>query len=352
MKKQGRNEPCACGSGKKYKKCCVNKEVVSQDHLVDDELDQVIQQHADKILQATAHIDEINRLTLEWKERLEPFTEVDDIEELVTEYYLFITQRKLWQQHIQQTLDDTLRSQTRAVLQDWQQPHVLLGKIIKEDKGYYTIEEVFGNQTYRIDRESFDFLGPDYLVVGLFMPDNRNVDNGVYSLGDFIGIQDPNNYRADKIQELAELSGTENSEEFFDDYMLDIYEIIMDTNVESVQQIIDEKLTHFQETVVESLTNVLENQEIEQAKIESIQMVAISYVLQKRPSFRKPEIIAAATFKAVDNYGLFGRDTFYSQQDVAKMFDVSVSSITRHIEPLEEILKEFVVEVSDDSLEE
>jgi len=24
-KKPGRNEPCICGSGKKYKKCCLNK---------------------------------------------------------------------------------------------------------------------------------------------------------------------------------------------------------------------------------------------------------------------------------------------------------------------------------------
>ena len=24
-KKQGRNEPCDCGSGKKFKKCCINK---------------------------------------------------------------------------------------------------------------------------------------------------------------------------------------------------------------------------------------------------------------------------------------------------------------------------------------
>lgn len=24
-KQQGRNEPCACGSGKKFKKCCINK---------------------------------------------------------------------------------------------------------------------------------------------------------------------------------------------------------------------------------------------------------------------------------------------------------------------------------------
>ena len=26
-KKIGRNEPCPCGSGKKYKKCCINKEL-------------------------------------------------------------------------------------------------------------------------------------------------------------------------------------------------------------------------------------------------------------------------------------------------------------------------------------
>ena len=25
MKKLGRNDPCSCGSGKKYKKCCLNK---------------------------------------------------------------------------------------------------------------------------------------------------------------------------------------------------------------------------------------------------------------------------------------------------------------------------------------
>jgi uncharacterized protein YecA (UPF0149 family) len=25
-KKIGRNDPCPCGSGKKYKKCCMNKE--------------------------------------------------------------------------------------------------------------------------------------------------------------------------------------------------------------------------------------------------------------------------------------------------------------------------------------
>ena len=26
--KVGRNEPCICGSGKKFKKCCLNKELI------------------------------------------------------------------------------------------------------------------------------------------------------------------------------------------------------------------------------------------------------------------------------------------------------------------------------------
>ena len=31
--KIGRNEPCPCGSGKKYKKCCLNKSVTSHEAL-------------------------------------------------------------------------------------------------------------------------------------------------------------------------------------------------------------------------------------------------------------------------------------------------------------------------------
>jgi hypothetical protein len=35
----GRNEPCPCGSGKKYKKCCGAKEAVSITHVIENEID-------------------------------------------------------------------------------------------------------------------------------------------------------------------------------------------------------------------------------------------------------------------------------------------------------------------------
>lgn len=33
FQKQGRNEMCACGSGKKFKKCCIDKEYIEGDHI-------------------------------------------------------------------------------------------------------------------------------------------------------------------------------------------------------------------------------------------------------------------------------------------------------------------------------
>jgi hypothetical protein len=33
FRKIGRNEPCYCGSGKKFKKCCISKEFIETDHV-------------------------------------------------------------------------------------------------------------------------------------------------------------------------------------------------------------------------------------------------------------------------------------------------------------------------------
>ncbi|MCH6266563.1 YecA family protein, partial [Neobacillus citreus] len=44
MEKPSRNEPCPCGSGKKYKKCCGASEAVSITHLLESEADELQKQ--------------------------------------------------------------------------------------------------------------------------------------------------------------------------------------------------------------------------------------------------------------------------------------------------------------------
>ena len=39
----GRNDPCLCGSGKKYKKCCEGKEQVTVETVFHDEIENTLQ---------------------------------------------------------------------------------------------------------------------------------------------------------------------------------------------------------------------------------------------------------------------------------------------------------------------
>ena len=44
----GRNDPCPCGSGKKYKKCCESKETISIEKVKTEELERVLQTFYDE----------------------------------------------------------------------------------------------------------------------------------------------------------------------------------------------------------------------------------------------------------------------------------------------------------------
>lgn len=47
----GRNDPCPCGSGKKYKKCCGREETVDLQQVVDAELESVLVDFAEQGLE-------------------------------------------------------------------------------------------------------------------------------------------------------------------------------------------------------------------------------------------------------------------------------------------------------------
>lgn len=57
MTKVGRNEPCPCGSGKKYKKCCGNnKSTANSSAIVKEELDQAFQRFQDYVVNEYPHL--------------------------------------------------------------------------------------------------------------------------------------------------------------------------------------------------------------------------------------------------------------------------------------------------------
>jgi tetratricopeptide (TPR) repeat protein len=71
MDKTGRNDPCPCGSGKKYKKCCLPKQAAAQRQ-------QVAQQQAERGQRAAAHRSRLSEMTAELAARLAGMMPAED----------------------------------------------------------------------------------------------------------------------------------------------------------------------------------------------------------------------------------------------------------------------------------
>lgn len=89
----GRNDPCSCGSGKKYKKCCGSKGTDLVEMLVNEELDRVlIDYFAD--YPKGENRSEMIRLMREWVTRLsDSWGKRISKKRRVSSIYLFIIKR-------------------------------------------------------------------------------------------------------------------------------------------------------------------------------------------------------------------------------------------------------------------
>lgn len=161
MAKTSRNDPCPCGSGKKYKKCCLGKEVEGQRQpktyhdycleLVDSLRPKVIQ-----FMKKTGHDQPIEKAFEEYWRTLEPgldppaFSQAAYLEFL--EWYIHDYPipgygqpviRLFWES------DPKLPSEELQILQDWQEAYISVFQVkeVVPGKGAWA-EDVFSDEKF------------------------------------------------------------------------------------------------------------------------------------------------------------------------------------------------------------
>src|SRR5690606_30936369 len=117
----GRNDPCTCGSGKKYKKCCGKKGPDLIGLIVNEELDQVLGNFFEHYPKGDDR-KEMTRMMREWLLRLSDSWMKEDIEEAAGEFYLFIYNPTGWHEYIQEQLGKAKREAVVSVLKSWDEP--------------------------------------------------------------------------------------------------------------------------------------------------------------------------------------------------------------------------------------
>lgn len=130
----GRNEPCPCGSGKKYKKCCGAQKTVSITSIIEQELLALQTQ----VLQYAMHEYE-EEITEDFEEKLDELLTEDEDE---VEFYSFV--HTIWyslfvpvengetilQQFIKGRSKMIQRPKVKEILESWTNPRPIAGRML------------------------------------------------------------------------------------------------------------------------------------------------------------------------------------------------------------------------------
>lgn len=333
-----RNDPCLCGSGKKYKKCCLGKNEVSVDTLVEEELQRVLAGMYEQPITPAIRA-EYELYQREWTSKLSSFWDGEEIDYAVSEYFFYIARQDMWKRYLIKVLNDPIRSAVRSVVETWQDPIILLGKITGEKNGLLVIKEVLGDEIYYLEKEEDMPVDQDGVVFGVALRDNRIREKGVFIINSLLFVKDENNSFANEISILAESSGFDNSYDFYKTHMIDIYHSILSKSEGSVTEILKKELTDIQQEAMTIFYSKLEFLEIKADYPDLMDNIVVTYLYEKQPKFKKPEVIAAAFLHALLEFDMF--DNYWmTQKEVAKLFDVSVSSLTNQSVKIQEFIVE------------
>lgn len=366
----GRNAPCPCGSGKKYKRCCVGKGEAFQVEQVELALNRILLGSFGEISRQVKFA-EFETYSIDWKKELEDIWEMKRIEEAISAYYILVARRELWSDYVATVLEGTLRSTVRSVVETWRKPIILLGTIQSVQNGYLEIKELLGSETYLLKTNDNITESIGAVVYGMVLPDNRVHENGVGSVSSILVMEDEESRLANKIIAL-----TQTDEEEFDikEHMLEIYvtllskqddeSIVTETVKEDDEPVVAEAikedapvaktaesdLTPIQQETLDLLNHTLVEREATLEECVRLTDICSQYFTKNQPNFRKANVVAAAAFQTAVHLELLAEEPM-TNSAAAKIFDVSPASMTTHMNNIRTFIEESYVEAEEETKE-
>ncbi|WP_085991036.1 YecA family protein [Oceanobacillus senegalensis] len=331
MSKIRRNDPCPCGSGKKYKKCCgapnksgLNPQVVTQ---------RLYQLHQLFISFVMSNYEK----TIQEQIKLHDKSDFKENDEIVNVYHTGLT---IWillhatSLNQQQTLFDIfsrkiapkLSGSLKQIFSTWANavPSVYeIQPFDPEEEKFVTVKDLQTKETYNIPRQENDDYIEGSLVVGTLLPfvDHHNFLYSMIKL-----------YRHEKAAVLdlykkyaAEKGGMK---QHFPDFLADALVLGMSGN---------ELDNEMYEKVTQLFANHLVNKDIHDETILNGIKLWNKYCKEEKPSFQKIEPYAAALEYLVQK--TFLNNTSLTQSQVAKEYETSPGTVSTNFRKLSNALE-------------
>ena len=314
----GRNDPCPCGSGKKYKKCCANKEQPDLETVQADELERILQAFYDEYPKQKDFGD-YREFAADWKRALHDSYSEEMVEAIALDEFFFHGKKDIWKGFVEKQQKKVIRPSVQTVLTTWNHPETLLGKVVKADDMYLTVYDRLYNRTVFLRRESEKPVPEDVHLWCYMLPDGTGGKNTVLAVSTLIFFPvDQSSVFDQFITEFANVDM--DAETFMSKHALSMWKQLAENGYEG------EEFTDFEQGVLARVASFLETHH---RKSEKLLEFVEDYLVEEQPNARKDVAIAAGAIRFGQEKELF-EPLGMTVKAIADEFGVSPSSLTKY----------------------
>ncbi|WP_198038618.1 plasmid pRiA4b ORF-3 family protein [Planococcus lenghuensis] len=165
----GRNEPCPCGSGKKFKKCCGKEQAAGTSRMIETELLAINEEFQSKGLTPETIIWIEGRIS-KWLDELRGVFPDEFIEQAAYDTYMFLEHPADWRAFLDKQLRKHPGGKVAETLEAWRRPFLLLAKAERVEDGRLIVKDEVDGRFYKAVQEDPDHVGQWFLGVAFPYP--------------------------------------------------------------------------------------------------------------------------------------------------------------------------------------
>ncbi|HCG4536333.1 TPA: SEC-C domain-containing protein [Salmonella enterica subsp. enterica serovar Typhi str. AG3] len=317
----GRNDPCLCGSGKKYKKCCEGKQQVTTEQVFSDEIESVLQTFYN-VYPEKKDVKDYLDIVSEWSPKLEAHLQRELIEAVALDDFFFHKRMDIWENYIKRTMKKMLRPKMVELLNSWYRPSLFIGEVVEIEEKYFKAVHALTKEELYIRRESNRVIPEGMQVFSFLLPDESDKENHFLAVSTLIFF--PTNYKQAFDSFAIQFNGTSSVAEYLQKNHLNFWVSLVDSGYSG------EEYSSFEIEVVDLAKQFLEEKSIEAPEL----LVKLEdYLVEKKPKARKPAAIAAGAIRYAQENDLLNGVTF-TIKEIAESFGVSSSSLNKYYQEL------------------
>ncbi|MDF2067648.1 SEC-C domain-containing protein [Bacillus sp. Cr_A10] len=318
----GRNDPCPCGSGKKYKKCCESKETITIEEVQSEELERILQTFYEEYPERK-DLPNYVELVKTWSEPLKKYLDQEMIEAIVLDEFFFHHQPEIWRDYLEKQQKKVVRPSTLEVLKMWEEPRVYIGEVEEVEEYYLTVRNIFTKENIKLKRESEKPVPVGMHTYCFVLPDGTE-ENHFLAISSLIFFPTDHKCVFENLTKQYEDQQEVSPSDFLKENGPIFWSLLGENGYEGGEY------THFEAGVLQVAINFLKNNDREYEKLLEI---VEDYLFEQQPNARKEVAIAAGAIRFGQENGLF-EPLNLTVKEIAENFQVSTSSLNKYYHEL------------------